>query len=100
MLDPYNLSRFVEAQDPVFEQVLSELRQGRKTSDWMWFVFPQIHGLGHSSMAQMFTISSLEEAKAYFQHSVLGPRLRECAKVVNNISGRTIHEIFGYPDEL
>ena len=100
MHDPYNLFRFVEAQDSVYEQVLAELRQGRKTSHWMWFVFPQIQGLGHSYMAQQFAISSLEEAKSYLQHPILGPRLRECTKLVNDTSGRTIHQIFGYPDDL
>src|SRR5258705_13750048 len=100
MHDPYNLSRFVDAQDPVYEQALAELRQGRKTSHWMWFVFPQIQGLGHSYMAQQFAISSLEEAKAYLQHPILGARLRECTKLVNDTNGRTIHQIFGYPDDL
>jgi uncharacterized protein (DUF1810 family) len=100
MHDPYNLSRFVDAQDSVYAQVLAELRQGHKTSHWMWFVFPQIQGLGHSYMAQQFAISSLEEAKAYLQHPILGPRLKECTKLVNHASGRTIHQIFGYPDDL
>jgi uncharacterized protein (DUF1810 family) len=100
MHDPYNLSRFVEAQNPVYEQVLRELRQGCKTSHWMWFVFPQIQGLGHSFMARKFAISSLEEARAYLQHEVLGPRLRECTALVNDTSGRTIHQIFGSPDDL
>jgi uncharacterized protein (DUF1810 family) len=100
MKDPYNLSRFVEAQNPIYEQVLSELRQGRKTSHWMWFVFPQIQGLGHSYTAQKFAISSIEEARAYLEHAVLGPRLRECTTLVNNVSGRTIHQIFGSPDDL
>ncbi|HJS91628.1 MAG TPA: DUF1810 domain-containing protein [Steroidobacteraceae bacterium] len=94
------LERFVEAQDPVIERVLLELRAGRKTSHWMWFVFPQIQGLGHSPMAQRFAIGSRAEAEAYLAHPVLGPRLRECARLVNEVEGRTIEEIFGYPDYL
>src|SRR5215475_2754717 len=82
MNDPYDLSRFVAAQDPVFDQVLIELRRGRKTSHWMWFVFPQIAGLGISAMSQRYAISSLDEARAYLEHPVLGPRLIECAKIV------------------
>jgi uncharacterized protein (DUF1810 family) len=100
MHDPYNLSRFVDAQHAVFEDVLAELREGHKRSHWMWFVFPQIQGLGYSTMAQRFAISSLQEAKAYLEHPVLGPRLIECARLVNAINGRTIHEIFGSPDDL
>ncbi len=100
MYDPYNLQRFVEAQDPIFDQVRDELRAGRKRSHWMWFVFPQISGLGGSPMAQRYAISSLAEAKAYLQHPVLGPRLRECTRLVIGTEGRTIEEIFGYPDDL
>lgn len=98
--DPYNLNRFVEAQAPVFGRVLSELRQGRKQSHWMWFVFPQVRGLGSSPMAQAFAISSLDEAKAYLQHPVLGARLRECVRLVNEVEGRTRHAIFGTPDDM
>jgi len=98
--DPYNLQRFVDAQNPVFAQVCSELRAGRKRSHWMWFIFPQIQGLGYSPLAQKFAISSLEEAKAYLEHPILGPRLRECCHLVNLIEGRSIEEIFGYPDDL
>jgi len=98
--DPYDLRRFVEAQDPVFEQVRAELREGRKRSHWMWFVFPQIAGLGRSAMAQKFAISSRKEAEAYLRHPVLGPRLRECARLVNLVEGRTVGEIFGAPDDL
>ena len=94
------LERFVEAQDPVYERVLSELRRGRKDTHWMWFVFPQMRGLGHSPMAEKYGIASQEEAKAYLQHPVLGPRLRECTRLVNEIEGKTIDEIFGYPDDL
>jgi uncharacterized protein (DUF1810 family) len=100
MHDPHNLSRFVNAQDPVFEDVLAELRKGRKTSHWMWFVFPQIQGLGYSAMAQHFAISSLQEAKAYLDDPVLGQRLIECTRLVNAINGKTIHEILGSPDDL
>ena len=100
MNDPFDLQRFVDAQADVIDRVLDELRAGKKRSHWMWFVFPQIVGLGYSSMAARYAIGSLEEAKAYLQHSVLGPRLIECTELVNGISGRTIHDIFGYPDEL
>lgn len=100
MSDPYDLQRFVEAQNPVFEQVCSELRAGRKESHWMWFVFPQLKGLGHSPMADKFGITSRAEAEAYLQHSILGPRLREAAGLVGLIEGRSIEQIFGYPDNL
>lgn len=95
-----DLDRFVKAQEPVFERVLAELRAGEKTSHWMWFVFPQIRGLGHSPTAQRFAIASRAEAEAYLSHPVLGPRLRECARLVNEIEGRAIEEILGYPDCL
>ena len=98
--DRFHLQRFVEAQGPVYEAVLGELRAGRKRSHWMWFIFPQIAGLGHSSMAQRFAISSLDEAIAYVAHPVLGPRLRECATLVAGIEGRSIGDIFGDPDDL
>jgi len=100
MKDPFNLQRFVDAQNPVFEQLRSELRQGRKESHWMWFVFPQLKGLGHSWMANKFAISSREEAEAYLGHSILGPRLKECTRLVNLVEGRSIEQIFGYPDNL
>lgn len=100
MDDPHNLQRFVDAQSPVYEHVCSELREGRKTSHWMWFIFPQIKGLGHSQLASRFAISSLEEAEAYLKHPILGSRLRECARLVNLVEGRSIDEIFGYPDDL
>jgi uncharacterized protein (DUF1810 family) len=100
MSDPFNLQRFVDAQGPVFERVRGELRNGRKTSHWMWFVFPQIRGLGHSPMAQRYAIASLEEAKAYLEHPVLGERMRECTRLVNAVEGRSGHEIFGSPDDL
>jgi uncharacterized protein (DUF1810 family) len=98
--DPHDLQRFVDAQDAVYDRVLAELRAGRKTSHWMWFVFPQIAGLGNSSMAQRFAIASLEEARAYLAHEVLGPRLRECTQLLMNIRGETIGRILGYPDDL
>ncbi|HEX3350815.1 MAG TPA: DUF1810 domain-containing protein [Acetobacteraceae bacterium] len=98
--DPYELTRFVEAQNPVYERVLAELRSGRKTSHWMWFVFPQISGLGHSAMARRYAIGSLAEAAAYLEHPILGPRLRECTSLVNATQGRSAHEIFGSPDDL
>src|SRR5262249_50247656 len=89
-----------EAQERVYEQVCAELRRGRKTSHWMWFVFPQIQGLGHSPMARKFAIASLAEARAYLDHPVLGPRLRECTRLVVDVEGRTASEIFGYPDDI
>jgi len=98
--DPYDLERFVDAQNPVFEQVCSELRQGRKRSHWMWFVFPQLRGLGASPMANKFGISSREEAEAYLRHPILGPRLLECTRLVNLVEGSAIEEVFGYPDNL
>jgi uncharacterized protein (DUF1810 family) len=100
MTDDYNLQRFLEAQDHVYETVLDELRAGRKSSHWIWFIFPQITGLGHSGMAQKFAIASLDEAKSYLQHPVLGLRLRECTQLVLNVEGHSAEEIFGYPDYL
>jgi uncharacterized protein (DUF1810 family) len=95
-----NLERFVEAQAPAYDQALKELRAGRKQSHWMWFVFPQIAGLGHSPMAQTYAIQSLEEARAYLAHPVLGARLRECCQAVMDVPGKSAHEIFGSPDDL
>jgi len=100
MRDQYGLERFVRAQDGVYEQACAELRSGRKRTHWMWFIFPQIKGLGSSEMAVRFAISSIEEAKAYLEHPVLGDRLRECARIVVAVEGRTAEEIFGYPDDL
>jgi len=100
MSDPFRLQRFVEAQDPVYAQVRAELRAGRKRSHWMWFVFPQIRGLGHSPMAQRFAISSRAEASAYLAHPVLGARLRECTGLVLAIENGDIRAIFGHPDDL
>jgi uncharacterized protein (DUF1810 family) len=98
--DPFNLQRFVDAQSPVFEQVIAELRQGRKRGHWMWFIFPQISGLGHSATAARFAISSRQEAEAYLAHPILGPRLRECTRLLTLVEGRTVQEILGYPDDL
>jgi uncharacterized protein (DUF1810 family) len=95
-----SLDRFVQAQEPVIGRVLEELRGGRKTSHWMWFVFPQIQGLGSSATARHFAIASLAEADSYLRHPLLGPRLRECARLVNEVEGRSIEDIFGYPDYL
>jgi uncharacterized protein (DUF1810 family) len=100
MDDPFNLARFVGAQDPVYAAVCAELRAGSKTSHWMWFIFPQLQGLGSSSMARHYAIRSVDEARAYLDHPVLGPRLRECTKLVNGITGRTSNDIFGHVDSM
>jgi len=98
--DRHDLARFPQAQAPVYSQVLAELRAGRKRSHWIWFIFPQVEGLGRSAMAQRYAIGSLEEARAYLAHSVLGARLRECSELVLAVEGRTVHEIFGSPDDM
>jgi uncharacterized protein (DUF1810 family) len=98
--DPFDLTRFVDAQTPVYRDVVEELRGGRKRSHWMWFVFPQLRGLGGSPMADRYGIASLEEARAYLRHDVLGPRLRECTRLVNEVQGRSVADIFGSPDDL
>jgi uncharacterized protein (DUF1810 family) len=95
-----DLQRFVDAQNPVYEKVCEELRAGRKQSHWMWFIFPQLRGLGHSHMATLYGISSRQEAEEYLQHPILGPRLRECTQLLNLVEGRSIHEIFGSPDDM
>ena len=100
MTDPYNLQRFVEAQEPVIDQACAELAAGRKRSHWMWYVFPQIAGLGHSGIAQKFAIASLAEAKAYLAHPILGERIRKCADLVNRTNGPSIAEVFPFPDNL
>jgi uncharacterized protein (DUF1810 family) len=100
MEDPYDLQRFVAAQAPVYDEVRAELRRGRKTSHWMWFIFPQIAGLGHSLMAQRYAIASLNEARAYLAHPLLGPRLRECAALVTAVEARPLRAILGAPDDL
>lgn len=98
--DVYNLRRFVEVQESIIEDVKQELRTGRKRTHWMWYIFPQIEGLGNSRKSQRYGISSREEAKAYLEHPILGPRLRKCTEIVNNIEGRSSNEIFGTPDDL
>lgn len=100
MSKPYVLERFVQAQQAVYEQVMEELRAGRKRSHWMWFIFPQIEGLGRSEMARHYAISSKEEAAAYLNHPVLGPRLELCAQLVLSIEGKNLNEIFGDPDDM
>src|SRR6202046_3699066 len=100
MADPYDLQRFVDAQAPVIEQVRDELARGHKRSHWMWFVFPQIAGLGFSAMAQKYAIASLDEAQAYLRHPVLGPRLEGCTRLVLAVDGRSAHDIFGSPDDM
>jgi uncharacterized protein (DUF1810 family) len=97
--DPYDLDRFVQAQAADYDGPLSELRDGKKKSHWMWYIFPQIAGLGQSTMSLRYSIKSEAEARAYLDHPVLGPRLRECAAVVNGIVGRSALEIFGSPDD-
>jgi len=100
MNDPFDLERFVNAQAPVYDAVCAELRAGEKRGHWMWFIFPQLRGLGSSAMADKFGISSREEAAAYLNHPVLGARLRECTALVNAVEGRSIGQVFGYPDDL
>ncbi len=100
MNDPFHLERFVMAQNPVYDQVCAELRSGRKQSHWMWFIFPQLRGLGQSAIAKTFGITSRREAEAYLAHPALGPRLRECSRLVTLLEGRSIDQIFGYPDDL
>ena len=94
------LERFVQAQDGVYEQACAELRSGSKQTHSMWFIFPQIKGLGASEMAARYAIASLDEARAYLEHPVLGTRLRECAAIVVGLEGKTVEQIFGYPDDL
>jgi uncharacterized protein (DUF1810 family) len=93
LADPFNLNRFVEAQAPVYTSVLEELKAGQKTGHWMWFIFPQLKGLGHSAMSQKYAISSQAEAEAYLNHPILGPRLVECARLAQGMT-------FPYPDNL
>ena len=98
--DPYDLTRFVRAQENDYEHALSEIRSGRKRTHWMWYIFPQIDGLAFSSTAKHYSIKSLAEAKAYLDHPILGPRLLECAESVVRVEGRSATEIFGSPDDL
>jgi uncharacterized protein (DUF1810 family) len=99
-VDRFNLERFLEAQRPVFQKVTFELEAGRKMSHWMWFIFPQIRGLGHSSTAIEYAISGLDEARAYLTHPILGPRLKECTQLVLNLEDRAAAQIFGSPDDM
>lgn len=98
--DPHELNRFVPAQQEDYARALAEIRSGRKRSHWMWYIFPQLDGLGFSSMAKRYAIRSLDEARAFLAHPLLGPRLLECAEAVLAVEGRTAHDIFGSPDDL
>jgi uncharacterized protein (DUF1810 family) len=98
--DPFDLERFVAAQAPVFETALEELRAGRKRSHWMWFVFPQLRGLGHSSTARFYGVGNLDEARAYLAHPLLGARLDLCTRTVNDVQGSSLRAIFGSPDDM
>jgi uncharacterized protein (DUF1810 family) len=98
--DPFDLQRFLDAQNPVYEEVCAELRNGQKRGHWIWFIFPQLRDLGSSDMATTFGIATREEAVAYLDHPVLGPRLKECTRLVNLVEGRAIGQIFGNPDDL
>lgn len=98
--DPFNLQRFLTAQERIYDIVLTELRSGQKRSHWMWYIFPQIDGLGHSPTAQHYALKSLGEARQYLHHPVLGARLLECAEAVAAIEGLSVSAIFGYPDDL
>ena len=99
-IDPFNLARFTEAQERIYGAVLAELKSGQKRTHWMWFIFPQIDGLGHSPTAKHYAIKGIEEARAYLDHPVLGPRLVECAEAVLAVEGRSVSAIFGYPDDM
>jgi len=100
MEDPFDLARFVDAQAPLYEEAHRELKVGRKESHWMWFIFPQIAGLGQSAMSIRFAIASLDEARAYLAHPVLGPRLSECARLLHDVANRTARDIFGPVDAM
>jgi uncharacterized protein (DUF1810 family) len=100
MADAFNLERFVSAHAAVFPRIVEELQAGEKRSHWIWFIFPQMKGLGHSSQSEYYGIGSLEEAAAYLRHPVLGPRLRQCTRLVTQVEKRTISRIMGYPDDL
>ena len=100
MADPYDLNRFVMAQNPVFDRVCEELGRGRKTGHWMWFIFPQIAGLGFSAMSQKYAISGRDETQAYLDHPVLGSRLRDRTQLVLDVRDKSAHDIFGSPDDM
>ena len=99
-MSEFDLQRFVDAQDRVYDQIRAELAAGAKTSHWMWFVFPQLQGLGRSAMAVKYEIVSRQEAQAYWQHTILGPRLKECVELVLAVKGKTAFQILGTPDDL
>jgi uncharacterized protein (DUF1810 family) len=98
--DPYDLNRFIKAQEGIYERALAELKAGQKRTHWMWFIFPQIDGLGYSPTARRYSIKTLEEARQYLSHPVLGKRLMECTEAVVALKGGSVSEIFGYPDDL
>jgi uncharacterized protein (DUF1810 family) len=98
--DPFDLQRFVSAQDSIYSAVIAELRNGRKRTHWMWFIFPQVAGLGVSSISKKYAIKSSAEAHSYINHPVLGYRLRECTQAVLDVQGRSAHDIFGSPDDI
>ncbi len=98
--DPYDLNRFLGAREGAYERALAELKDGRKRTHWMWYIFPQIDGLGYSPTARLYAIGSREEARQYLSHPVLGKRLLECTEAVLAVRGRSVSEIFGYPDDL
>src|ERR1043166_7075440 len=100
MADTFDLQRFIEAQEAIFSRVVGELRAGEKRSHWMWFIFPQVAGLGHSAMAQRYAIQSRTEAEAYLAHAVLGARLLECTQAVLDVPGKSANAIFGSPDDM
>ncbi|MFA0812409.1 DUF1810 domain-containing protein [Microbulbifer epialgicus] len=100
MAEKFNLARFVEAQRNSYETALAELQRGKKRSHWMWYIFPQIVGLGHSAMAQQYGVKTLGEAKAYLDHPQLGKRLKECCDTLLEIQDRTAHQVFGSPDDM
>ena len=98
--DPFNLNRFVEAQADIYDRALAEVKRGRKQSHWMWFIFPQLEGLGYSSTARFYAIKSKEEVLGYLSHPVLGPRLIECCHALLRVQNKSASDIFGYPDDL
>ena len=98
--DPFDLNRFTKAQERIYGTVLAELRSGMKQSHWIWFIFPQIDGLGHSPTSKHYAIKSIEEARQYLKHPILGARLVECAETVMAVKGRSASQIFGYPDDM
>jgi uncharacterized protein (DUF1810 family) len=98
--DPHNLARFVQAQERSYAHALAEIKRGRKESHWMWYIFPQFLGLGHSETSRRYSIKSVAEAKTYLQHPILGPRLVECCEATVAVEGRSAHQIFGSPDDL